>query len=1188
VTADVFISYSSHDVERARSLQALLQSPPLSIDVWRDERKLERDWSREIAFALSGADAVVLLWSAHAADSRWVRHEWLTARALEKSILAVLTDSTALPVPLQNLHGLVAPDALPDQENLGRRIAAALSNPPVYDFTVRPSRVRVPLAANSSFVGRGPDLLEMYLSLIGDLNKIGVRSVGIVGMGGIGKTQLAVEFAYRFAFAFQGIHWINAAEEDWVRSFVVLARDGLRLSAQNSDQEWMRALRDYCADHPDLLLVMDNVVDPERLADPASTLGFAPLDLGCNILFTTRRQFDLPGVRAHAVGVLSPDAAYHLLTSRRTPVDESEAAHARAICAAVGFLPLALVLAGAFLVRYPDMTFGDYRLQLTQSRLETIDVQKLSPAKLATRHLAAVRATLESQWEAVATEDARRVFLLAGLLGEGELIPKSRLGLLAGLEQEPDGLVRPVDDACLELQDLSLADAVDAGRALRLHPLVHEFAERAVPDAATERAVAAGRIAAAYADVATLERHFAERGPAGVIDDVSLGVSWSAGGTTAKTLAGLGRILDAESSTFYRFSHQRYPGLFLQQIANRAALVGQSELADRARERLTAGALTHFVTQWRTQSTSPALVRTIIGHDDWVTRVRVSPDGRRLVAVSESARERKTNAVLGIWDLRTGRLIERLDAPDDHVEELEFAGDADRLLTARPDGALCLWDLATGQLLEEVHGHDGAINALTVSQDGRTALTAGTDDRLLVWDLDHRLEPRMVDAADRANVLAMTPQLAWDARSRGTRHKAAIGGGRAVYGSERLLVVVDASNKVVERHTGHAGVLLSVAVTPDGETIVSGGADGTIRIWRLGTTAPLASRRRLGHEMAVLTARALDHAVVTGDDEGDLRLWDLEGGDQLGKWWGVARRDHAIAAQGGQIVLTSASDLEGGEIKALNVSERTEKTVWLTGGRVEFLLLDRQETILAVAGGGGAQIDIIDAADLGAGLGRFLRSLVAPSDRHWIDSAALTPNGTRLVAAASAAFGSEDALFVFDVETAAILASSPDLGASVQQLAVSQDGTRVTYLTTSGTLGIWEPGQQLPPRVIARELGPDSKLATIDDRFAVTSGDQVRLWDLRTCSLRLNLGTCHPGTWHLEIIDDHYALTASQDWTVSLWDLRAATEVAMLALDSEASVATLSPDGTTFVCGDRAGDVYVFRLVDPQVTGYLG
>ena len=320
----VFISYSAHDLAIATELETILRSA--SLDVWRDARSIERDWSREISTALAEATAVLLVWSVSSAASRWVQHEWVTARALEKPIVPVLLDNTPLPVALENIQGVIPKAGRVGPRQLTKRLAMAQAAPPAYDFTVVSPGVTIPLAPNPHFVGRAADLLALYLLLIGEFNKLGVRSVGCVGMGGIGKTQLVVEFIHRFAFAFDGVHWIDATDAgEWARRFVALARDELCLTApvgagELSDQQWLRLLRDDSNAHRNRLLVMDNVEDPELLAEDASLLGVAPLNLGCNLLFTTRRQFDLPGVHAHSIGILAKAPAFELLTARRPPI----------------------------------------------------------------------------------------------------------------------------------------------------------------------------------------------------------------------------------------------------------------------------------------------------------------------------------------------------------------------------------------------------------------------------------------------------------------------------------------------------------------------------------------------------------------------------------------------------------------------------------------------------------------------------------------------------------------------------------------------------------------------------------------------------------------------------------------------------------------------------------------------------
>ena len=76
-----------------------------------------------------------------------------------------------------------------------------------------------------------------------------------------------------------------------------------------------------------MLLLVDNVIDPldlnrDNILFPGdSTSKFTLLTLGCNLLFTTRRDFEgkLPNVIEHKLEMLLPDSAYELLTKYRKP-----------------------------------------------------------------------------------------------------------------------------------------------------------------------------------------------------------------------------------------------------------------------------------------------------------------------------------------------------------------------------------------------------------------------------------------------------------------------------------------------------------------------------------------------------------------------------------------------------------------------------------------------------------------------------------------------------------------------------------------------------------------------------------------------------------------------------------------------------------------------------------------------------
>jgi hypothetical protein len=181
------------------------------------------------------------------------------------------------------------------------------------------------------------------------------------GHGGHGRhrqDQLAVEFACRFGFGFPAVYWVQGSDPAaWLPEFVSIARDRLQLPVKDPDKseagrQYVYALQEHFKERPGTLVVMDNVAEPKLLNNDGYLSGLTPLSLGCDLLFTTRRHFQLPGVTQQPVNVLSPAAAYGLMSSFCAPRTAADADHARSICNAVGYLPLAVTLAGSYLKQY--------------------------------------------------------------------------------------------------------------------------------------------------------------------------------------------------------------------------------------------------------------------------------------------------------------------------------------------------------------------------------------------------------------------------------------------------------------------------------------------------------------------------------------------------------------------------------------------------------------------------------------------------------------------------------------------------------------------------------------------------------------------------------------------------------------------------------------------------------------------
>src|SRR5258708_7292009 len=217
---------------------------------------------------------------------------------------------------------------------------------------ILPSLHKMPAVRNPYFTGREDvlALLHDHLSPAGQV----VLTQAISGLGGIGKTQVALHYAYRFQEAYTHVLWATAdSPASLVTEFVKLARDLELLEKEEKDQDkivW--AVQRWLREYVDWLLILDNV------EDLGLVLSFVPAGSLGSVLVTTRRQVTEPVAQAIVLDALSDDNGALLLLKRAKrlvfegTLDEataSEVVIAGAITQELGGLPLALDQAGAYI-----------------------------------------------------------------------------------------------------------------------------------------------------------------------------------------------------------------------------------------------------------------------------------------------------------------------------------------------------------------------------------------------------------------------------------------------------------------------------------------------------------------------------------------------------------------------------------------------------------------------------------------------------------------------------------------------------------------------------------------------------------------------------------------------------------------------------------------------------------------------
>ncbi|BDI14930.1 hypothetical protein ANSO36C_07320 [Nostoc cf. commune SO-36] len=237
----------------------------------------------------------------------------------------------------------------------------------------------IPYRGSVNFVGRETELTILHE----DLQR--GNYVAIAGMGGVGKTELATQYARRYQQDYGGITWFNDRETNLAAE--VLEFFGLQFSLEIPQELGGRLLNlkeqvAWCwSKYPDspfpILIVFDDVTDLDNLRE------VIPNNNRFQVLITTRlRNLDPNFIQEIPLDVLSPQKepgkALELLKRLLGEKDkrvENQPQAATAICECLEYLPLGIELVGGYLIRDPDISldimFG--RLQerkLTEAALQ--------------------------------------------------------------------------------------------------------------------------------------------------------------------------------------------------------------------------------------------------------------------------------------------------------------------------------------------------------------------------------------------------------------------------------------------------------------------------------------------------------------------------------------------------------------------------------------------------------------------------------------------------------------------------------------------------------------------------------------------------------------------------------------------------------------------------------------------------
>jgi len=503
----VFISYSHKDEawkERLVTQLNVLGEQGL-LDIWDDTRiDGGDDWFPKIQEAMESAAVAILLVSADSLTSKFILRKevppLLERRAKEGLLLLPLI---VRPCPWQEVSWLARLQARPrkgkplitmpdaDAETALSDLATEIlhlvkrtGTDSATDMTVTAAQSadpespgiqtvvhNLPFAQNANFTGR-ENILERIESTFGQEGAVAItQPQAIHGLGGIGKTQIALEFAHQHLSQFKYVFWLGAENEATISKSLGEVAALLDLPQRHEKEKavLVAAVRSWFETHNNWLLIFDNA------EDAASVQSYLPRTQSGCVIITTRASAMGGIAQPVEVDELDPDSAVKFLFKRAAikKPDSSQKSVAREICHRFGYMPLAIDHASAYLEE-TKCSLENYAKYLDKHGVKILQGKQYASAAYGKK-------TVEATW-AISIERLKETnpSAVALLTASSYLAPDDiPIGLFkADPESLPDSLKKLVtedhlfDQTLGELQKFSLIRRRQGEDTFSMHRLV--------------------------------------------------------------------------------------------------------------------------------------------------------------------------------------------------------------------------------------------------------------------------------------------------------------------------------------------------------------------------------------------------------------------------------------------------------------------------------------------------------------------------------------------------------------------------------------------------------------------------------------------------------------------------------------------------------------------------------------------
>ncbi len=509
------------------------------------------------------------------------------------------------------------------------------------------------------------------------------------------------------------------------------------------------------------------------------------------------------------------------------------------------------------------------------------------------------------------------------------------------------------------------------------------------------------------------------------------------------------------------------------------------------------------------------------GHKGVVWTVAFSPDGQTLASGGD-------DGLIKLWNVQTGDCLKTLDKHTGIVWSVSFSPDGQTLASGSQDSLICLWDVRLGKCLKVLHGHNSWVCSVRFNPDGSILASGSNDCDIRLWDV-----------------------------------------------STGICI------KILQ---GHCGQVYSVRFSPDGKTLASGSSDHSVRLWNV--TKGTCIKTFHGHKNWVWSVcfSSDGQTIATGSFDSTVRLWNVQQGTCVKIFHGHTSEVYSVIFSLDDRILVSAS--RDSSVRFWDVSKGVcVRTLQGHSSGARSIRFNPDDCMLATGSCDGL-VRLWDVAS-----GYCIKILQGHTG--WVWSVSFSPDGSIL------ASGSDDkSIKLWDVISGDCITSLDGHSSRVSSVIFSPDGQTLASSSRDATVKLWDIHEH---ECVKTLVGHTDEIWSVSfspdgNTLATSSGDcLVKLWDVGEGECITTLPGHTDLVWPLSFSPDGKMLASgSNDGSIRFWDTTNFTCVKVLqAHTTTVWSVSFSPDGCTLASASsdqtiRLWDINKFtcvRVLHSHISG---